>query len=112
MKRYLTTAMNGRTDTEECSAFLFIIGPKNREIFNTMTIIVEEDRKKGIPRKKTYISWCDQRGNNNPWTMQCVTGLRIISKNFRFDTIEDDILRDIIACGVHSKNVKETSQRQ
>lgn len=33
MKRYLTTAMNGRTDTEECSAFLFIIGPKNREIF-------------------------------------------------------------------------------
>lgn len=43
---------------------------------------------------------------------QCVTGLRIISKNFRFDTIEDDILRDIIACGVHSKNVKETSQRQ
>lgn len=45
MKRYLTTAMNGRTDTEECSAFLFIIGPKNREIFNTMTI-VEEDRKK------------------------------------------------------------------
>lgn len=33
MKRYLTTAMNGRTDTEECSAFLFIIGPKNGEIF-------------------------------------------------------------------------------
>lgn len=56
MKRYLTTAMNGRTNTEECSAFLFIIGPKNREIFNTMTIIVEEDRKKSIPRKKTYIS--------------------------------------------------------
>lgn len=51
MKRYLTTAMNGRTDTEECSAFLFIIGPKNREIFNTMTI-VEEDRKKVFREKR------------------------------------------------------------
>lgn len=48
---YLTTAMNGRTDTEECSAFLFIIGPKNREIFNTMTI-VEEDRKKVFREKR------------------------------------------------------------
>lgn len=53
MKRYLTTAMNGRTDTEECSAFLFIIGPKNRENFNTMTI-VEEDRKK-VFREKRHI---------------------------------------------------------
>lgn len=88
MKRYLTTAMNGRTDTEECSAFLFIIGPKNREIFYDNS---RGRQKKSIPRKKTYISWCDQMGNNNPWTMQCVTGLRIISKNFRFDTIEDDI---------------------
>lgn len=51
MKRYLTTAMNGRTDTEECSAFLFIIGPKYREIFNTMTI-VEEDRKKVFREKR------------------------------------------------------------
>lgn len=51
MKRYLTTVMNGRTDTEECSAFLFIIGPKNREIFNTMTI-VEEDRKKVFREKR------------------------------------------------------------
>lgn len=51
MKRYLTTAMNGRTDTEECSAFLFIIGPKNREIFNVMTI-VEEDRKKYSEKKR------------------------------------------------------------
>lgn len=53
MKRYLTTAMNGRTDTEECSAFLFIIGPKNREIFNTMTI-VEEDRKKYSEKKDIH----------------------------------------------------------
>lgn len=30
--------------------------------------IVEEDRKKVFREKKTYISWCDQRGNNNPWT--------------------------------------------
>lgn len=53
MKRYLTTAMNGRTNTEECSAFLFIIGPKNREIFNTMTI-VEEDRKKVFREKNIH----------------------------------------------------------
>lgn len=107
MKRYLTTAMNGRTDTEECSAFLFIIGKKNREIFNTMTI-VEEDRKK-VFREKRHTFHGVIKGETMD---QCVIGLRIISKNFRFDTIEDDILRDIIACGVHSKNVKETSQRQ
>lgn len=49
MKRYLTTAMNGRTDTEECSAFLFIIGPKNREIFYDNS---RRRQKKSIPRKK------------------------------------------------------------
>lgn len=51
--------MNGRIDIEECSVFLFIIGLKNREIFNIMIIIVEEDRKKSILRKKIYILWCD-----------------------------------------------------
>lgn len=49
MKRYLTSAMNGRTDTEECSAFLFIIGPKNREIFYDNS---RRRQKKSIPRKK------------------------------------------------------------
>lgn len=42
---YLTIAMNGRTDAEKCSAFLYIISQEGREIFNTMTI-VEEERDK------------------------------------------------------------------
>lgn len=38
---------------------------------------------------------------------QYVTDLRIISKNCRFDTLEDEMLRDRIVCGVHSEKVKE-----
>lgn len=120
MKLYLTIAMNGRTDAEKCSAFLYIIGQEGREIFNTMTI-VEEDKDKADVLFQKFKEYCVPRENITVWRHrfqsrvqgktetidQYVTDLRIISKNCRFDTLEDEMLRDRIVCGVHSEKVAE-----
>lgn len=66
MKLYLTIAMNGRTDAEKCSAFLYIIGQEGREIFNTMTI-VEEDRDKVDVLFQKFKEYCAPRENITVW---------------------------------------------
>ena len=45
MELYLNLAMNQKTETEKCSAFLYIIGTKGREIYNTFNVVEGEQKK-------------------------------------------------------------------
>lgn len=70
--------------------------------------------QKFIDRKyncvETYISY--QGPIKKPEIIdQYVFDLRIISKNCRFDTLDDEMLRDTIVCGVHSDKMQERNFR-
>lgn len=112
--------MNGRTDAEKCCAFLYIIGHEGRKMFNTMPI-VEEDRDRvdvlfqkfkeySVPRENITVGRYrfNTRVQMKTETIDLyVTDLRVIFKNCKFDTLEVEILRDKIVCGVHSAKVKK-----
>ncbi|XP_060073561.1 uncharacterized protein K02A2.6-like [Ylistrum balloti] len=120
MRLYLDIAMSDKSEKEKCSAFLYIIGQDGREIYNTFTFTEEEKDKIEVLINK-FKSYCAPRENITVWRHrfytrtqgktetidEYVTELRIIAKNCKFGTLEDEMLRDRIVCGVFSEKVKE-----
>ena len=57
MRLYLELAMAKNTEKEKCTAFLYIIGRKGREIFNTW-VLTETEKDKISILFESFQSYC------------------------------------------------------
>ena len=62
MELFLTLAMTGKDEAEQCSAFLYIIGPAGRDIYHTFNISAQEKNKISILFQK-FEGYCRPKQN-------------------------------------------------
>ena len=73
MRLYLELVMSKNTEKEKCSAFLYIIGRKGREIYNTWTLNEETEKDKIKVLFQKFQLYCEPKKN-------------IILERYRFNT--------------------------
>ncbi|KAL5488848.1 hypothetical protein EMCRGX_G017861 [Ephydatia muelleri] len=125
MELFLTLAMTGKTEREQCSAFLYIIGPAGRDIYNTFNVSDQDKNKisilfqkfKGYCKPKQNVTVERYRFNTRSQQEgesidQYVTALKLMTRNCAFGTLEEELIRDRIVCGVSSEKIKERLLRE
>lgn len=125
MQLYLSLSMADKSEKEQCSAFLYIIGQDGREIYNTFTFL-ENETDKIKPLFKKFDDYCNPQKNvtverhkfNTRYQHktesidQYVTDLRLIAQNCKFEALTDELIKDRIVCGTNSEKVKERLLRE
>ena len=125
MELFLTLAMTGKTEREQCSAFLYIIGPAGRDIYNTFNVSDQDKNKISILFQK-FEGYCKPKQNvtveryrfntrsqqEGESIDQYVTALKLMTRNCAFGTLEEELIRDRIVCGVSSEKIKERLLRE
>ena len=125
MQLYLSLAMAEDTEKNKCSAFLYIIGRKGREIYNTWTLGPEEIDKLDIlfsrfkaycePKKNIIIERYkfNTRAQNDSETLdEYLTDLSKLAKRCQYGALETELIRDRLVCGVQKQIVKERLLRE
>ncbi|KAL5468831.1 hypothetical protein EMCRGX_G029953 [Ephydatia muelleri] len=125
MELFLTLAMTGKTEREQCSAFLYIISPAGRDIYNTFNVSDQDKNKISILFQK-FEGYCKPKQNvtveryrfntrsqqEGESIDQYVTALKLMTRNCAFGTLEEELIRDRIVCGVSSEKIKERLLRE
>ena len=124
MELFLILAMAGKDEAEQCSAFLYIIGPVGRDICHMFKILAHKKNKisvlfqkfQGYCRPKQYVTVERYRFNTRTQQHgesihQYVTALKLMTRNCAFRTLEE-LIRDRVVCGVISEKVKERLLRE
>ncbi|KAL5486983.1 hypothetical protein EMCRGX_G019531 [Ephydatia muelleri] len=125
MELFLTLAMTEKTEREQCSAFLYIIGPAGRDIYNTFNVSDQDKNKISILFQK-FEGYCKPKQNvtveryrfntrsqqEGESIDQYVTALKLMTRNCAFGTLEEELIRDRIVCGVSSEKIKERLLRE
>ncbi|KAK3766160.1 hypothetical protein RRG08_005207 [Elysia crispata] len=125
MRLYLGLAMGKSTEKEKCAAFLYIIGRKGREIYNTWTI-EETDQDKIEVLFNKFDTFCKPKHNvtserykfntsiqqEHETLDEFVTELTRLAKQCKFENLEEDMIRDRIVVGVRRPEVKDRLLRE
>ena len=125
MRLYLELAMAKNTEKEKCTAFLYIIGRKGREIFNTWTLTETEKDKISILFER-FQSYCEPKKNltleryrfntrtqsENETLDEFITELTKLAKRCQYGTLEEEMIRDRLVCGIKKPIVKERLLRE
>ena len=108
MELYINLAMNKAPEKEKCSAFLYVIGRKGREIFNTWKLEDDEkdkitvlfDKFEGYCKPKQNVTLerftFNTRNQQETETLdQYLTALRLLSKRCQYNELEDETVKSI-----------------
>ena len=105
--------------------FLYLIGSKGREIYETMEFeTLEKDRT--IELLRSFDEYCDPKRNEtverHKFFMRnqeagesfdkYLTELKILEKTCDFGTLSDSLIRDRIVCGINSLSLRERLLRE
>ena len=126
MRLYLNLAMAGDTEKDQCSAFLYIIGRKGREIFNTWTLNPDTEVDKIEVLFKKFKDYCEPKKNiiierykfntraqNDGETLdEYLTDLTKLAKRCEYGALEVELIRDRLVCGIQKQIVKERLLRE
>ena len=125
MRLYIDLTMNDESEKTKSSTFLYLIGRKGREIFNTWTIPVAE-KDKIEPLFTRFANYCKPRKNitleryrfnsrvqqERETLDEFVTELTKLAKNCQYGALENDMIRDRIVVGIRKMTVKERLLRE
>ena len=118
MELYLQFSMSEKTEKERCGAFLYLIGQSGRDVYYTMTITDAEKDKLDVLFTK-FEEYCNSKQNvtmelykfnmcnqGKETVNQYVVVLTLLAKNCKFGSLEDEMIRDRMVCGITSEQVK------
>jgi len=120
MQLFIELTMTKSSEKEKYNAFLYVIGQAGRDIYNTITLTEDETDKinvlftkfeaYGKPKQNVTIE--RYRFNNHTQTSgetinQYVTSVRLMAKNCKFGSLENELIRDRIVCGALLDNVRQ-----
>ena len=125
MELFLRLNMADKDEKEQCDAFRYIIGQDGRDIYNTMTFTLSEVDKIDVLFTK-FEDYCKPRKNvimerykfnirvqrKDETADQYVTELKLIAKNCKFGSLEDELIPDRLVYGTNSERVKERLLRE
>ncbi|KAL5479802.1 hypothetical protein EMCRGX_G023380 [Ephydatia muelleri] len=100
--------MTEKTEREQCSAFLYIIGPAGRDIYNTFNVSDQDKNKISILFQK-FEGYCKPKQNVTVERYRFNTRSQ---QEGAFGTLEEELIRDRIVCGVSSEKIKERLLRE
>lgn len=125
MKLYLQLAMAKDSEADKCAAFLYLIGRKGREIYNTWNIPSADSNKIDIlfGRFSTYFKPKEnlilERYRFNTKIQDegeslddFVTELTKLAKLCKYGELESEMIRDRIVVGIHRTEVKDRLLRE
>ena len=117
-----------KTDQKErkVKLFLYLIGSKGREIYETMQFEKEEKDRTLDELIQSFGEYCDPKKNEtverhkfftrNQESRETfdkyLTELRLLEKTCDFGTLSDSLLRDRIVCGLSSSTLRERLLRE
>ena len=120
MELHIELSMDRKSEKDKCSAFLYMIVQKGRDVYNAMNLEDTQCDKIDVLFTK-FKEYCKPKQNvtieRYHFNMrmqdkaepidQYITDLRLIAKNCSFGDLEDELIRDRIICGVNSNDVKQ-----
>ena len=125
MRLYLKLSMKNDSEEDKCNTFLYIVGRKGREIFNTWTIPAAEQNKIDVlftrfeqycipKRNVTLERYCfNSRSQESHESLdQYLTELKRLAQRCNFGALEDEMIRDRLVVGISNKVVKERMLRE
>ena len=135
MQLYLNAVMVGRTEEEKYSVFLFVIGDKGREIFNTWTwekkrdadniptdvdditvkLLMEKFEAYCLPKKNLVIErrkFFTRNQRPDESIDAFITELKNLSSTCEFQDVRDGLIVYKIVDGIESDNVRDTLLRK
>ena len=120
-KIYKTALELSATDEAiQCAAFLHVAGPTAQRVYASWTLAAGEEDKIAVLEAK-FEQFCAPKKNviislylfnsKSQGSAECfapyLTGLRDLIKQCEYGSLEDDLLRDRIVCGVSDSKVRE-----
>ena len=123
---YLALATKADEKERKVKFFLYLIGSKGREIYETMQFQTEEKDRTLDELIKSFGDYCDPKKNETVERHKFftrnqepgetfdkyLTELRLLEKTCDFGTLADSLLRDRIVCGLSSSNLRERLLRE
>ena len=117
---YIDLSMARKSEKEKCSAFLYVIGQKGRDVYNVMNLDESQRDKIDVLFNK-FEEYCKPKQNvtveryhfntrvqdKGEQIDRYITDLRLIAKNCSFGELEHELIRDRVVCGINSDDVKQ-----
>ena len=125
MRLYIQLALSGDSESDKCAAFLYLIGRKGREIYNTWDIPDHDKEKIEVlfQRFSTYFKPKEnlimERYRFNTKTQaegesldEFITSTTKLAKLCKYGTLETEMIRDRIVVGIVRTEVKDRLLRE
>ena len=120
MELYIELSMARKSEKDKCSVFLYVIGQKGWDVYNTMNLDDTQHDKINILFTK-FEEYCKTKQNMTVERHQFntrvqdkveqidryVTDLWLSAKNCSFRNLDNELIRDRIVCGVNLDDVKQ-----
>ena len=115
----LASEIDAKDEKVQCATFLHVAGPQAQEIYATFTF-PEAEKDKIEPLKKRFAEYCEPKKNVtvmrytfNSRNQQLgerfhdyLTSLKTLVKDCEFGTLEEEMLRDRLVCGIFNNDVR------
>lgn len=114
-------AMAGKDEKTKIKLFLYLIGSKGREIYETLSFTREPDDRNLSHVLEGFEAHCNPKKNETverykffqrfqepgePFE-RFVTDLKVLASTCNFGTLKDSLVRDRIICGIRDKQLRE-----
>ena len=123
---YLDLATKKDDNETKVKLFLYLIGSKGREIYETMKFETPDKDRTIEELLKLFDEYCDPKRNEtverHKFFMRnqeagesfdkYLTELKILEKTCEFGTLSDSLIRDRIVCGINSSSLRERLLRE
>ena len=118
---YMDLAMNGKGEQTKTKLFLYLIGSKGREIYETMKFEAPPQDRTLQQVIAAFDSYCNPKKNETVERYkffmrvqdtsepleQFVTDLKLLAASCNFGSLKESLVRDRIICGIRDKQLRE-----
>ena len=118
---YMDLAMEGRDEKVKVKMFLYIIGSKGREIYETLHFEKARDERTLQGVMNAFEEHCNPKKNETVERYKFftriqeegesiekfVTDLKLLAATCNFGTLYDSLIRDRIICGIRNSTLRE-----
>ena len=118
---YMDLAMNGKGEQTKTKLFLYLIGSKGREIYETMKFEAPPQDRTLQQVIAAFDSYCNPKKNETVERYkffmrvqdtsepleQFITDLKLLAASCNFGSLKESLVRDRIICGIRDKQLRE-----
>ena len=118
---YLELALTDRTNETKVKLFLYLIGDKGREVYETLEFVAEPSQRTVSQVIEAFEKYCNPKKNETVERYkfftraqgdsekfdQFVTDLRVLAATCNFGQLKHSLLRDRIICGIQNSKLRE-----